>query len=166
MRFGSKAVVKYNSMAYSIDHLLKELNDTRQQTLAYFALPPKTWTKQYAPGKWNVRQLLHHIVDADTVLYKRVRRVIAEPEPHVLAFDQDRWCEQLDYEQIPLSVNQAIYAATRPAVIHLAERFYESLYDKPFVHSETGPRTLGQEFEKIAWHNAHHLQQIAEALKR
>lgn len=152
-------------MSYSLEQLIQQLNDTQAQTLRYFNLPPETWAKQYAPGKWNVRQLLHHIVDADTVLYTRVRWVISEPNPHVLAFDQDRWCQQLDYEQIPLTLNRDIYAATRPAVIRLAERFYEPLRDKPFSHSETGSRTLGEEFEKIAWHNAHHLAQIGEALK-
>ena len=152
-------------MAYSLTSLVQALNETYHQTLTYFDLPPEAWTKQYAPGKWNVRQLLHHIADAETVLYERVRWVIAEPEPTLQGFDQDRWCQELDYEHIPLEINRAIYAATRPAVIHLVRRFYEPLHDKPFVHSETGPRTLGEEFEKIAWHNEHHLKQIEKALQ-
>ena len=151
-------------MKQSLPSLIEALSDTQAQTLRYFELPPDTWSKQYAPGKWNVRQLLHHITDAETMLYARVRWVIAEPDPTLLGFDQDRWCEQLDYERIPLEISKAIVAATRPAVIHLAERFYESLWDKPFVHSETGPKKLGEEFEKIAWHNAHHLRQIEEAM--
>ena len=153
-------------MKHSFNVLKQALETTQAQTLRYFALPPDTWGKQYAPGKWNVRQLLHHLADAETILYERIRWTIAEPTPSLSGFDQDRWCQELDYEQIPLEISRDIYAAVRPAVIHLAERFYESHWDKPFVHRETGPRTLGEEFEKVAWHNVHHLKQMEEALNR
>ena len=149
---------------HSITSLRQALEETKVKTLDYFALPSGAWAKQYAPGKWNIKQLLHHLVDAETILYARIRWVISEPNPEIRGFNQDRWCQKLDYEQIPLEINKAIYTVTRPAVIYLAERFYESLWDKPFVHNETGPRTLGQEFEKIAWHNAHHLEHIRLAL--
>jgi len=33
-----------------------------------------------------------------------------------------------------------------------------------FVHSVTGVRTLKDEFDKVASHNAHHLNQIRTAL--
>jgi hypothetical protein len=33
------------------------------------------------------------------------------------------------------------------------------------VHSETGVRTLKREFEKVASHNQHHLDQIGAALQ-
>lgn len=137
---------------------------TRQQTLRYFDLPETELAKSYAPGKWTVRQLLNHLADAETVLYERVRRVIAEPRQVIWAFDQDRWNEQLDYSTFPLSINKAIYAAVREGVIHLAKYHYETSAEKPFVHSETGLRTLKDEFEKIAWHNTHHLEQIRQAL--
>lgn len=34
-----------------------------------------------------------------------------------------------------------------------------------FVHSVTGVRTLSDEFEKVAAHNEHHLEQIRLALR-
>ena len=33
-----------------------------------------------------------------------------------------------------------------------------------FVHNETGVRTLKQEFDKVATHNEHHLEEIMMAL--
>ena len=36
---------------------------------------------------------------------------------------------------------------------------------REFVHSETGVRTLKDEFDKVAWHNEHHLEQIEQALQ-
>ncbi|GAB2780795.1 hypothetical protein GCM10027275_25450 [Rhabdobacter roseus] len=144
--------------------LLHELTETRRETLGYFALPEEDLQKTYQPGKWNVRQLLHHLADAESVLYDRVRRVIAEPKQVIWAFDQDGWCQQLDYLTFPLEINKNIYASIREAVIQLAQTHYATASDKTFVHSETGLRTLKDEFEKITWHNAHHLSQIRQAL--
>ena len=65
--------------------------------------------------------LLHHLADAETVLFDRVRRVLSEPS-------------------------------------------YATHGHLEFVHSESGVRTLKDEFDKIAAHNEHHLRQIRIAL--
>lgn len=144
--------------------IIEELQKTQSQTLSYFDLSEAELAKTYAPGKWTVRQLLHHITDADTVLYDRIRRTISNPGQVIWAFDQDLWAQGLDYTTFPLEVNKAIYTATRAAVIHLAQLHYAGAADKPFVHSATGLRTLKDEFEKVVWHNQRHLDQIAQAL--
>jgi len=146
--------------------IIEDLQRTRQQTLAYFDLTEEQLEKVYASGKWTIRQLLHHITDADTVLYDRVRRTISNPNQVIWAFDQDRWAVGLDYHTFPLSVNKAIYKATREAVIYLAKQHYEGARDKQFVHSATGLRSLKDEFDKIVWHNQAHLDQIAAALAK
>jgi hypothetical protein len=42
---------------------------------------------------------------------------------------------------------------------------YERNGHLEFVHSGTGVRTLKAEFDKVASHNEHHLEQIALALQ-
>lgn len=142
-----------------------ELKATRERTLAYFDLPEEHLDKTYAAGKWTVRQLLHHLTDAETVLYERIRRGIANPGQAVWGFDQDLWAEKLNYQTAPLAVNKAIYQSVRNGVIQLAEEFYESHGDNQYVHSETGLRTVKEEFDKVVWHNERHLEQIEAALR-
>lgn len=144
--------------------IIKDLHNSQLRTLAFFEMPEAALELQYAPGKWNVRQILCHLADAETVLYDRVRRIISEPRQVIWAFDQDLWCDALDYHTFPLQTSRAIFENVRNGVIHLAQQHYKSLGDKEFVHSETGVRTLKDEFNKIAWHNAHHLEQINQAL--
>ena len=144
--------------------LIKQLEDTRDRTLTYFDLRESDLDKTYGPGKWSVRYLLHHITDAETVLYDRIRRAIAEPKQVVWAFRQDDWAEKLDYQNHPLALNKAIFSAVRAANIYLAQQFYSSLGNNEFVHSETGLRRLKDEMEKVAWHNEQHLLQIEQAL--
>lgn len=146
--------------------IVARLEATRDRTLHYFALREDKLTLRYGPGKWQVRFILHHLADAETVLYDRIRRIISERRQVLWAFDQDAWAIGLDYASAPLALSRQIYESTRAAVIHQALIHYEKHGDLEFVHSETGVRTLKDEIEKVAWHNEHHLAQIELALSR
>jgi DinB family protein len=146
--------------------LITRLVSTREQTLKCFALSEEQLARSYAPGKWPVRFILHHLADAETVLYDRIRRAISEPKQVLWAFDQDAWAKGLDYSQIPLELSRRIYTAVREGIIYEARAHYEKNGHLEFVHSETGIRTLKEEFEKVAGHNERHLEQIEMALSR
>lgn len=147
------------------EYLKLELEKSKQTTLQFFNLPLDDLDKRYAPGKWTIRQILHHLADAETILYERIRRVISGPQQVLWVFDQDRFCEQLNYDKFPLEINKDIFNVTRRAMIYVLEQHYDDKKDLTFIHSKTGKRTLGDEFEKVAWHNEHHLNQIRQALK-
>ena len=151
-------------MRTTASELIRDLTATRDATLGFFALPAEQLDRRYGPDKWSVRWLLHHLADSETVLYERVRRVISEPAQTLAVFEQDAWAERLDYSRVPLRLSRAIYESVRAGHIHYAERFYESHGHLTFIHSVMGPRTLKEEFDKVADHNAHHLSQIRLAL--
>lgn len=145
--------------------LINELTNTKNETEKYFDLSEEDLAKTYAQGKWTIKQILVHLADADSVLLDRIKRVISEPKQVIWAFDQDLWSENMDYKNFPLAISKAVYLANRQMVIHLAEKYYETLGHKEFVHSETGLRTLKDEFDKVVWHNQGHLEQIKLALE-
>ena len=47
--------------------------------------------RSYAPGKWTARQLLLHLVHAETVFVDRIRFAVTTPNYVVTSFDQDKW---------------------------------------------------------------------------
>jgi len=145
--------------------IITQLETTRDRTLKLFDLNGDVLDRKYGPDKWPVRFLLHHLADAETVLYDRIRRVISEPKQVLWAFDQDAWSSGLDYLHMPLDLSRQIYDAVRAAIIYQARLHYEKDGHREFVHSETGVRTLKEEFDKVAWHNEKHLAQIDLALK-
>lgn len=145
--------------------IITRLEVVRDQTLRYFDLSDERLALSYAPGKWPVRYLLHHLADAETVLFDRIRRVISEPRRVIWAFDQDAWATGLDYARMPLDLSRRMYEAVRAGVIYQARQHYDRNGHLEFVHSETGVRTLKDEFDKVAWHNEHHAAQIEMALK-
>ncbi|HEY5883792.1 MAG TPA: DinB family protein [Pyrinomonadaceae bacterium] len=145
--------------------IIEKLERTRDQTLRYFELSDEELLRSYAPGKWSVRFLLHHLADAEAVLSERIRRTISEPRQVLWSFDQDAWARGLDYSQMPLDLSRRIYEANRAGIIHLTKQHYPTSEQREFVHSETGVRTLKQEFDKVAEHNEHHVSQIEAALR-
>jgi DinB family protein len=145
--------------------LIRDLEQTRDETLKYFSLDQSDLARTYAPGKWSVRFLLHHLSDSETVLYDRICRVLSEPRQVLWVYDQDAWAEGLDYSEKPLDISRRIYESVRNAIIYYAGLHYEQKGHLEFVHSVTGVRTLKDEFDKVAAHNEHHLKQIRLALR-
>ena len=146
-------------------NIITKLIETKRQTEIYFDLSENDLQKTYSIGKWNVRKILIHLADTESVLHERIKRIIAEPKQVIWAFDQDLWCKNLDYENFPLEISKSLFLANRQSIIFLADKFYQEMGDKEFVHSQTGLRTLKDEFEKVANHNQGHLNQIEIALK-
>jgi hypothetical protein len=144
--------------------LIKRLEDTRDQTLEFFALAENDLARTYAPGKWPIRFILHHLADAETVFFDRIRRLLSEPRQVLWVFDQDAWATGLDHSRVPLDLSRQIYESVRRGVIYYAGLHYEQKGHLEFVHSVTGVRTLKDELEKVAAHNEHHLGQIRTAL--
>jgi len=146
--------------------IITKLESTRDRTLKYFDLSNDDLDRRYEPAKWSIRFILHHLADAEAVLSDRIRRTISEPRQVLWAFDQDKWATGLDYSQMPLDLSRRIYDVTRAGIIHLAGQHYARSGHLEFVHSETGLRTLKEEFDKVAAHNEHHLDQIEAALQQ
>ena len=144
--------------------LIADLESTRDETLRYFSLSDEDLARTYAPGKWPVRYILHHLTDSETVFYDRIRRVISEPRQVIWWYDEDAWSRALNYSDRPLEMTRSIYESVRSAMIFYAKLHYTQDGHLEFVHSLTGVRTLKDEFDKTASHNEHHLSQIRRAL--
>jgi hypothetical protein len=144
--------------------IIQSLEATRDETLGYFGLGEADLDRTYGEGKWSARFVLHHLCDAETVMFDRIRRVLSEKRGVLWAFDADDWARGLDYGARPLELSRRIYEATRAGIIHYARANYESKGHLEFVHSETGVRTLKDEIDKVVWHNEKHLGHIKLAL--
>ena len=145
--------------------IVEDLIATRDKTLSFYDLPETKMYLTYRPDSWCVKEILHHLADAETVLYERLKRPLAEPAPVMWVFAQDEWCKKLDYRNTPLEINRAVFTAVRNAIISMAPRFYESHGHLIFNHSRMGIRTIKEEFEKVVWHNQNHLDQIEQCLR-
>jgi hypothetical protein len=144
--------------------LIGQLERNKAEALKFFELGSADLEKSYGPGKWTVRYILHHLADSESVLFYRIRRVISEPRQVIWVYDQEAWAKALDYASMPLDLSRRIFESSRDGIIHQARRHYAGSETTSFVHSETGLRTLKDEFDKVVSHNDAHLAQLRKAL--
>ena len=122
-----------------------------------------------APGKWSPRQIVAHLADAELVGAHRMRQVIAEDNPTLIAFDQDAWTRNLDYARRKPKQSLESFRRIRAENYELLKELPESAFERTGNHSENGPMTLRRLLEGYAEHaesHARQLQQMREEYKK
>jgi len=116
----------------------------------------------YAPeqGKWTIRQIVAHLADAEIVGTMRMRRVIAEDDPKLEAFDQNAWAANLDYARRKTSQTLETFRRMRGENYELLKELPEAAFDRAGIHSERGRLTLKQLLQGYAEHAENHAAQM------
>ena len=121
-----------------------------------------------APGKWSIRQIVAHLADAELVGAHRLRQVMAEENPTLIAFDQDAWMENLDYARRKPKQSLETFRRIRAENYELLKEAAPAAWDRTGNHTENGPMTLRRLLEGYTDHAESHgrqLQEIREAYK-
>ena len=122
-----------------------------------------------AAGKWSIRQIIAHLADAELVGAHRMRQVIAENNPTLVAFDQDAWAQNLDYARRKPKQSLETFRRVRAENYELLKELPESAFERTGNHTENGAMTLRRLLEGYASHaesHARQLQQIRDAYKQ
>ena len=127
---------------------------TRDMTLEELRRPE-------ASGKWSVLQVLDHLTDAEMVTGSRIRFVVAEDNPTILAYDQDRWAATLRYGTADLEALLSELAAFRSRNLRLLRDLKPAELERVGQHSERGPESVMHMTQLMAAHDLVHRRQIA-----
>ncbi len=122
-----------------------------------------------APGKWSIRQIIAHLADCELVYGHRLRQVVAEENPTLVAFDQDAWARNLDYARRKPKQSLETFRRLRAENYELLKELPEAVFARSGNHSERGPVTLVSIVEGGASHAESHARQaqgIREAYKQ
>jgi hypothetical protein len=122
-----------------------------------------------APGKWSIRQIVAHLADAELVGAHRLRQVIAEDNPTLIAFNQDAWTRNLDYSRRKPKQSLETFRRLRSENYELLKELPEEAFDRAANHTENGRMTLRQLLDGYAGHaesHARQLQAIREEYKK
>jgi hypothetical protein len=115
------------------------------------------------PDAWCVRQIVAHLADSEMVGMFRMRRIIAEDNPTIEAYDERAWSEKLDYGKRKYSAALETFRRTRAENYDLLKDLPREAFDRTGVHSERGPLTLLDLLSTYAEHAEKHAQQIQRA---
>jgi hypothetical protein len=116
---------------------------------------------------WSARQVIHHLADAETNSYIRLRRLLAEaPGTTIQGYDEAAWaeCAQLGYQQLPVEHAVALFAAVRQGSLDVLRRVTERDLGRTGEHTESGRYTLADWLRIYTAHPRDHVAQMREAM--
>ena len=122
-----------------------------------------------AAGKWSIRQIVAHLADCEVVYAHRMRQVIAEEDPTLVAFDQDAWAKNLGYARRKPKQSLETFRRVRAENYDLLRPLDEGAYQRAGNHPVNGRVTLGEILAGGAEHaeaHARQVQQIRDAYKQ
>jgi uncharacterized damage-inducible protein DinB len=117
-------------------------------------------TARPGPGAWSIAEVVGHLLDTDLVYADRMKRVIAETEPVLQAYDGDAWVARLNSNDIPVEEAAALFAAHRQWMTRVLSNCSESDFARTGMHSDDGPQTLAYVVAYMVNHIDHHLRFI------
>ena len=121
-----------------------------------------------APGKWSTRQIVAHVADAELVAAHRFRQMLAEDNPTLVAFDQDKWTANLDYGKRKPKQSLETFRRVRAENYDLLKDMPPAAFERTGNHTERGKISVLNLLEGMAEHaesHARQLQALREAYK-
>jgi hypothetical protein len=127
---------------------------------AWRDLPPAARAWRPGPGAWSAHEILCHCADAEANSYARIRFVVAEANPVIRAFDENRWAQAVDYHALPAETALSVVEALRAHTDTLVRRLPETAWARAGTHTETGGYTAEQWLQINVEHLEAHAAQI------
>ena len=121
-------------------------------------LPPEKWRTRVAPGIWSIAEVVAHMIDSDLVDADRIKRVIAEDEPKLAAYDESLWLERLRSDQASVEDALALFTANRRWMLRILRACTEADFRRVGWHTERGRMTLAEIVVGNVSHLDHHLR--------
>ncbi len=115
-----------------------------------------------APGKWSPREIVHHLADSEMTSAIRLRRLLAEDRPVIVAYDQEEFARKLHYDR-PIEGSLEAFKAARLSTAGILERMDGAEWSREGTHTESGHYTAETWLEIYAKHAHDHADQIRQA---
>ena len=111
---------------------------------------------------WSVRDVVHHLEDAELTGAVRLRRLLTEDAPSLPAFDEEVYRRRLAYATRPIEPALDAIRAAHATTAELLDRLTAEDWARAGTHSEEGPYPVGRWLEFHAAHTHEHAAQIRQ----
>jgi hypothetical protein len=111
-------------------------------------------------GKWTIRQIIHHIADANLNAYMRMKLIATEEKPILKPFNQDQWAVLADGKNGSITSSLQLIQALHERWVQFMQALPKTAWNREGVHLERGIETLEENLIKYSEHGEKHIQQI------
>ena len=125
---------------------------------------PAALRREPASGEWSAATVVAHLADAEMVYGVRLRLIVAEDRPVLIAFDEEAWADRFaDIEDDPKET-LARWRALRDGNLRLLDALVDGEWERTGVHQQKGILSVAAVVKLLAEHDRAHLDQIRQAL--
>lgn len=109
---------------------------------------------------WSVKQVVAHLRDAERIYAQRIKRILAEEEPFLQAFNPDELAEERKYQDEDWAEVRSAFEEARKANIEALHTLTPAQWLKGGIHQERGRINLRDIAQALVSHSEEHLEQI------
>ena len=116
---------------------------------------------RYAPGKWSVKEVVGHMMDAERVFSYRALRIARADKTPLPGFDENAWVPAAHFDRRPMADLVSDYQTMRAATVSL----FASLDEEALTRVGTAndqPFSVRALAHIIAGHELHHVAILRE----
>jgi len=114
--------------------------------------------------EWNIREIVHHLADAETITAIRFRRLIADDGPTIDGYDEGEYARRLHYADRPIAASLDAIRAARATTVDILDRLSADEWKRRGTHVERGEYSPEIALRFCAGHLHDHAEQIRRAL--
>ncbi len=118
-----------------------------------------------ASGEWTPREIAHHLADSEMMSAIRLRRIVAEDEPLLTAYDETQFAKALTRNR-PIEPSIEAMRWARETSLQILERLEGAEWERKATHEESGPYSVDAWLETYAVHPHDHAAQIRRSRGR
>ncbi len=114
------------------------------------------------PGRWSVRDIIHHLADSEMTAAVRLRLLLAQDRPTIHGYDQDEFARRLYYDR-PHEASLELFQVVRQSTAEILDRLTPAEWVREGTHTEVGPYGVESWLKTYADHAHKHARQIRVA---
>ena len=108
-------------------------------------------------GRWSIQQVVIHCMDSDLIATDRIKRMIAEDNPTLIGYDENKFVQNLFYHDQPAEQAVQILDLNRKLFAEVLRRLPAGALQRKGNHNERGAVTVGGYLKSTVDHLDHHL---------
>lgn len=116
-------------------------------------------------GLWTIQQVVIHLLDSDLIATDRMKRVIAEENPTLIGYDENKFAQNLFVNDQSAEDAITIVDLNRRNFARVLRKLPASAWDRIGTHNERGKRVLGQMLNDTVSHLDRHVDFIHKKRK-
>ncbi|MGM1048796.1 DinB superfamily protein [Paenibacillus uliginis N3/975] len=111
---------------------------------------------RYAPGKWSLKEVFGHMIDAERIMSYRLLRIARGDQTPLAGFNEDFFVENADFYKRSMTDLLEEYMTVRQSTLALVRGLPEESWDRKGIANEKVTSASALVYI-IAGHELHHL---------